>query len=119
MTTLPGTEPKQRTVRALVILDPAGVTDSPPEKEFNELLLVYEQDYDLKLDAKRADVFDPAEADRAEMILFDWGGMSLGNDLLGHQVRALLPWAEDHPSALVIIRSMLSWQYLQDEIEEE
>ena len=45
--------------------------------------------------------------------------MSLGNDLLGHQVRALIPWAEDHPSALVIIRSMLSWQYLQDEIEDE
>ena len=122
MTTRPGTEAEQRTlrtVRALVILDPAGATGRSPEKEFNELLLVYEQDYDLKLDARRADVFDPAEADRAEMILFDWGGMSLGNDLLGHQVRALLPWAEDHPSALVIIRSMLSWQYLQDEIEEE
>ncbi|MCY3856760.1 MAG: hypothetical protein OXF78_10770 [Rhodospirillales bacterium] len=45
--------------------------------------------------------------------------MSLGNDLLGHQIRALTRWAEDHPSALVIIRSMLSWNELQDEIRDE
>lgn len=44
--------------------------------------------------------------------------MALSNDLLGHQLRALIRWAEDHPSALVIIRSMLSWRYLQNEIED-
>ena len=122
MTTRPRTEPEQRTlrtVRALTILDPSGATGRPPEKEFKEHLLVYEQDSDLQLDAKRTDVFDPAEADRAEMIVLDWRGMSLDNDLLGHQVRRLIPWTENHSSALVIIRSMLSSQYLQDEIEDE
>ena len=33
-------------------------------------------------------------------IIFDWGAISLGNDLLGHQIRALTRWADDHPSAL-------------------
>ncbi len=82
----------------MVILDPAGVTDTSPEKEFNELLLVYEQDDDLKLDARRADVFAPPEADRTELIVFDWDGMALGNDLLGHRLRALIRWDDDHPS---------------------
>ena len=53
------------------------------------------------------------------MIFFDWGAMSLGNDLLEHQIRAVARWAEDHPSTLVIIRSMLSWNELQNDIAEE
>ena len=109
MTTQTDPAPEQRslrTVRAVAIFDPARVTDTSPEKQFNELLLVYEQDHYLKLDARRADVFDPTEADRTELIVFDWGGMALGNNLLGHQLRALIRRAEDHPSALVIIRSI-------------
>lgn len=67
------------------------------EEELERILRTYEDDHRLKLHATRKDVFDPADAERAEMIIFDWGGMSLGNDLLGHQIRTLTRWAEDHP----------------------
>ncbi|MCY4122579.1 MAG: hypothetical protein OXG72_16850 [Acidobacteria bacterium] len=53
------------------------------------------------------------------MIVFYWGAMSLRNDLLGHQIRALTRWTEDHPSALVTIRSMLSGNELPNEIRDE
>ncbi len=123
MTDRPGLEQQRasetgiRTVKALVVLDPAGQYDKEPDREFAEIRQIYEEDFHLKLDAVRADVFNPGQADRAEIVIFDWGGASLGNDLMGHQLRALMRWADDHPSALVIIRSALSWSYLQDEIE--
>ncbi len=125
MTNRPGLEQQRasetaiRTVKALVVLDPAGLWDKEPDREFAEIRQIYEEDFHLKLDAVRADVFDPGQADRAEIVIFDCGGASLGNDPMGHQLRALMRWAEDHPSALVIIRSALSWSCLQDEIEDE
>ena len=115
-------EPGQRgirTVRALVVLDPMSRLYRTQKDELRQILQTYENDHDLRLEARLKDVFDPADAEHAEMIVFDWGGMSLGNDLLGHQIRTLTRWAEDHPSALVIIRSMLSWNELQNEIRDE
>ena len=115
-------QPEQRnlrTVRTLVVLDPMSGLDRTREDELRQILQTCENDHDLRLEATLKDVFDPADAEHAEMIVFDWGGMSLGNDLLGHQIRTLTRWAEDHPSALVIIRSMLSWNELQNEIRDE
>ena len=108
-----------RTVRALVVLDPMAGLETTQEEELERIRQTCEEDHRLKLDTTLKDVFDPADAERAEIIVFDWGGMSLGNDLLGHQTRTLTRWAEDHPSALVIIRSMLSWNELQNEIRDE
>jgi len=53
------------------------------------------------------------------LIVFDWDGMALGNDVLGHQLRALIRWCRGSPVALVSIRSMRSWRYLQNEVEDE
>ena len=88
------------------MLDPIAGFDTTREEELKRILQTYEHDHRLKLDATLKDVFDPADAERAEVIVFDWGGMSIGNDLLGHQIRTVTRWVEDHPSALVIIRSM-------------
>ena len=108
-----------RTLRTLIVLDPMSGPDTTQDDELQQIVRSYEDEHGLKLEATLANVFDPAEAERAEMIVFDWGGMSQGNDLLGHQIRGLTRWAEDHPSALLIIRSMLSWNELQDEIRDE
>ena len=93
--------------------------DTTRDDEFEQIVRSYEEDHGLKLDATLANVFDPAAGEHAEMIVFDRAGMSLGKDLLGNQIRALTRWAVDHPSALVIIRSMLSWKELQNETRDE
>ncbi len=108
-----------RTVQALIVLDPMTGIEITQVDEFGQIVQLYKEDHGLQLDATLRDTFDPADAERADMIVFDWGAMSLGNDLLGHQIRTLTRWAEDHPTTLVIIRSMLSWNELQKEIEDE
>ncbi len=72
------------------MLDPAGPFGKTPNQEFAEIRRIYEEDFHLKLDAVRADAFDPDQADRAEIVIFDRGGASHGNDLMSHQLRALM-----------------------------
>ena len=93
-------------------LDPMGSSTANGDEltstdEFDMLRAAFEARHGIRLDAVLRDVFDPIGDDafgRCDLVIFDWGGMSLGNDLMGHQLRALLPWAEDHPSVLVVIR---------------
>jgi hypothetical protein len=45
-----------------------------------------------------------------DLVLFDYGGMSLGNDLLGSNSRELIKWLQDHPNSLAIIVSAFTYQ---------
>lgn len=47
----------------------------------------------------------------ADLLLFDYGGMTLGNDLLQSNSRALVRWVQDHPSALVLVASRFTWMH--------
>ena len=116
----PGEERTLHRVRTLIVLDPVGGAGRTPEEEFEEIVETYRELYDLVLDAKRSETFSPHghEADGCELVIFDWGGASIGNDLLQHQVRWLVNWAGDHPGALVVIRSM-AWAWLEVAVEDE
>lgn len=109
----------KKVARALIVLDPMGSSQGTDEEEFAGIVELYDRLHGVRLEATRTDVFDPAEAEGVELIVFDWGGMALGNDLMGHQIRALTRWSADHPSVLVVIRSMLSWSYLETEVRDE
>ena len=109
----------QKVAPALIILDPMGSSQGTDDEEYGGIVELYGRNHGVRLEARRAEVFDPAEAEGVELIVFDWGGMSLGNDLIRHQIRALTRWSEDHPSALVVIRSMMSWSWLEAEIRDE
>lgn len=97
-----------RRARALIVLDPASVPGMTTEQEFDEIREAWRDLHDIELDATQAERFSPnsPDADRCEVLIFDWGGMSLGSDLMQHQIRWVLQWTEDHPSKLVVIRSM-------------
>jgi len=45
------------------------------------------------------------EDSTSDLIVFDFGGMGFGNDLLGDNSRRLCRWANDHPSSLCLIVS--------------
>jgi len=62
-------EREKRAVRTLIVLDPISGTDTSQEDEFEQTVRTYEEEHGLKLDATLANVFDPAEAERAEMII--------------------------------------------------
>ena len=50
----------------------------------------------------------------ASFFAFDQARLSRRTSHLSHlSLRALMRWAEDRPSTLVVIRSMLSWSYLE------
>ena len=110
-----------RTVRALVVLDPAGAIGRTADDEFKQLLDDYRDIHDLELQAKRAENFSPHGDDAygCDLIIFDWGGMGTGGSMLmQHQVRWLTTFAQDHPSTLIVIRSMV-WAYIEREMEAE
>lgn len=55
----------------------------------------------------------------ADLVVFDFGGMSLGNDLLASNSRTLARWMQDHSSALVFVASTYTYRLgLQYELRE-
>jgi len=54
-----------------------------------------------------------------KLVLFDYGGVMLGNSLSQDNSRALLKWAENNPSALVIVASSFTYHHtVKYEMEE-
>jgi hypothetical protein len=47
----------------------------------------------------------------ADLVVFDFGGMSVGNDLMGSNSRALIRWMQDHPSSLVVVASTFTYRH--------
>ncbi len=62
-------------------------------------------------------VWEALESD-FDILFFDWGGMSLGNDMLGSQCRALTSHAEEHPSKVYIMASLFTGYAMQDALDE-
>lgn len=46
-----------------------------------------------------------------DIIIFDFGGMALGNSLLDTNSRELIKYALNNPSVLIKVDSMVSWYY--------
>ena len=110
---------KTKATTALFVLDPRGSEHMDSKTEFEELLKQYRAQYGLTLNARRADFFIPANAKGMDLVVFDWGGMALGDSLMSDQIRGLYRWADDHPSALVVMRSALGSKWIDREIENE
>jgi hypothetical protein len=54
-----------------------------------------------------------------DMVIFDYGGMLPGNDLMESNSRELVKWAMDHPSSLVVVVSSFTYQHaVVDEMKE-
>ena len=116
----PTTKPARRKARALIVLDPFGATGFSPEEQYQALLLNWRELFDVELDARLVETFNPraSEAEGCDLIVLDWGALGAQSHLMQEQVRWVVTWAEDHPSALVVIQS-LAGDFLEEEIERE
>lgn len=48
--------------------------------------------------------------DGTDLVLFDYGGMTLGNSLMEDNSRRLVQWAADHPTSLVVVVSGFTYR---------
>lgn len=52
-----------------------------------------------------------------DILFFDWGGMSLGNSLIGHFCRYIIKHANDHSSRFYIMVSNFTKEAMKDALE--
>ncbi len=56
----------------------------------------------------------PEDDEYYDLLLFDWGGMSLGNDMLGSFCREIIKWAEDNPNRSYIMVSSFTAEAMRE-----
>jgi hypothetical protein len=98
----------QTAIRTCYFLDPMGSAGRTPEEEAIQQTGFFEDEYGCKLDYHMARNTSEIQ-DGTELLLFDFGGMMMGNSLCEDNSRRVIQWAEDHPSSLVVIISAFTY----------
>src|SRR5208282_193131 len=91
-------------IKTAIWVDPMGSMSETPEGQVQRCTEVYAEELGVKLDVHMQSHVGGIEVG-TDLVLFDYGGMMLGNNLAEDNSRDLLQWAEDHPSSLVVIIS--------------
>ena len=95
---------KSRTIKCSVVLDYMGCNEATPEDEFEQICKDVRE-----IIANPIMFYESKMVHRIEMgsdlVLFDFGGIMPGSNLMEDQSRELIQWAQDHPSALVLVIS--------------
>ncbi len=60
----------------------------------------------------------PPFDERFDILFFDWGGMSLGNDLMEHFCSRIIENAENNPGRIYIMTSTFTAYAMRDAIQE-
>ena len=112
---------KRRPIKCAHIADPMGhgFGKYTPEDEMLENKELYEEILERPLDVKLC--FGPHDIEvGTEIVFYDYGGMMPGSEsLMESNARYILKWAQDHPSALVIIISSFTYRhFVQYEAEQ-
>lgn len=104
------TSRSRSALRVAVLVDPMGCGHRSDDDEFEaHCASLRDTLSERELRFERLYCFDDAKV-LADLVVFDFGGMMMGNDLLGSNSRALLRWLDDHPSALVVVVSEMSFR---------
>jgi hypothetical protein len=95
---------KKRQLSVAIIVDFMGSSMASPEEEiaehkkrFSEIL----KGFSLKFSTPKCVMPDMV----ADLVVYDFGGMMPGTSLMEDNSRAVIQWAVDHPSALVVVVS--------------
>lgn len=102
---------KKSPIKTCLIVDPNGsfVLDVTGSQEIAE----HKKYYGRLLRPRKLECTEKlyvSDAMDADLVIFDFGGMGFGNDLLGSNSRTLARWLKDHPSSLVIVASSFTYR---------
>lgn len=95
-------------IKTAIWVDPFGSMSETPEEQIKREQENYEDELGVKLDVHTPQHLGQIE-EGTDLVLFDYGGMMAGNSLCEDNSRGLIRWAEDHPSALVVIISTFTY----------
>lgn len=86
-------------------------------KDTFEVFLNVTNRVDLKCVFTASDLPKFQHGESYDVLLFDWGGMSLGNSMLEHFAEHIFQLAEDNPSKYYVVISQLSAYAFKDIVE--
>lgn len=95
-------------IKTAIWVDPFGGGGMTAEEQVAHEKESMESELGVKLDVHTPNNSGQIE-EGTDLILFDYGGMMMGNSLCEDNSRALIRWAEDHPSSLVVIISTFTY----------
>ena len=93
-----------KTVKTAIWVDPMGSMFESPEEQIAFQTKTFEEELGVKLDVHTPQNFGQIEVG-TDLVLFDFGGMMMGNSLAEDNSRRLVRWAEDNPNSLVVVIS--------------
>lgn len=106
-------KPKKKVA---IFTDPCGWTGETQEQEHQRLREKYTEilpQFDLTFYVVQSPTFEEG----TDLVLFDYGGAGgFGNSMMYTNSRRIIDWARDHPSALVIIVSQMTYRAARGEI---
>lgn len=95
-------------VKTAIFVDPFGSISETPEEQIKKLKKEYKQHLGVPLSVHTPRAASEIEVS-TQLVLFDFGGMSLGNSLMDDHSRAIVQWAIDNPNSLVVIVSTFTY----------
>ncbi len=105
--------PNKRIIKTAIWYDPLGSMFKTTEEQIDDDIAHYEDEYGpfegkIKLHWYR--VTHPSQiTPGTALVLFDFGGCGMGNNLMGDSSRAMIQWAQDNPSVLIIVTSSFTY----------
>ena len=105
--------PPKRILKTAIWYDPFGSMSETPEQQIaNDVRRLPRDLFNDRVTFDWYCVNGPHEIKpRTELVLFDFGGMSLGNDLMASNSRYLLQWAQDNPNTLILVTSGFTYDH--------
>lgn len=111
---------EKRTINTAIIVDPMGhgCGEYTPQDEIRQHTEHFTEMLERPLKVHAPAGPHGIEAG-TELVIFDFGGMLPGTSLMEDFARAIVKWAEEHPSALVIVVSEFTWnRYVEYEMKD-
>ena len=117
--------PNRVTLKTAIIVDQMGhgFGTVGPEEEIEE----HKKDFSELLFPAQLDVYTPYSTypgdlkPGTDLVVFDYGGMMMGNSLMEDNSRHLITFAQDNPNTLCIVASTTTWsngiRYMTGELE--